>query len=118
MIVMYSTDDVMEVMADEIGRQVYVKSGGRHIILNKRQPYDEENKPVGTRRNRPDWVFDDIEVLRHAGIDEVIRRYRIIVLYWRKNWSAKKIAEHFKVGVEMVKSLIHRSTIQKKSISA
>ena len=66
------------------------------------------HKPVNNRKNRPQWAMDKKELILHCIGERHLLRYKIAVMYWRHNMSAKDISTDLCMTLDAVEKIIHR----------
>ena len=66
------------------------------------------HKPVNNRKNRPQWAMDKKELILHCIGERHLLRYKIAVMYWRHNMSAKDISTDLCMTLGAVEKIIQR----------
>jgi hypothetical protein len=67
-----------------------------------------KHKPVDSRKRRPAWSMDDQKLMLHCVGERPMLRYKIALMYWRQNMTAKDIAEALDMNTPAVEMILVR----------
>ena len=66
------------------------------------------HKTVNNRKCRPEWVMDDQQLMLRCVGERHMLRYKIALMYWRQNMSARAISEALSLSLGAVEKVIQR----------